>query len=188
VRRTRRLGALALSSAVLIPLAGCSSAAMPTCEAKVDVIVLVAQSVPSATELPCVAQLPAGWSYSGQEIRSGSTRFWLNSNIAGPRVVEVQLTPSCDVAGAVPVPSTAADEEGLRRFDKPEAVRPLRLTRYYRFAGGCIIYRYTFNAGAPASLQFEADEALSFLPRSDVVDAVRAFGFRLCGAGVRCPG
>jgi hypothetical protein len=161
---------------------------MPTCEAKVDVIVLVAQSVPSATQLPCIAQLPAGWTFSGQEIRSGSTRFWLSNDIGGQRVVQVALEPSCDVAGAVPVPSTATDEQGLSRFDKPQAVRPLRLTRYYRFPGGCIVYHYDFGGDAPASLQFEADEALSFLPRADVGRAVRGYGFRLCGAGAACPG
>jgi hypothetical protein len=189
VSRWRSLLGAAL---LLVPLAGCtvstSAPGMPSCVPDRDSITLIAQSVPSATKLPCIAELPAGWRFANQEISSGRTRFWLESDIAGIRAVEVSLERACDVGGAVPVPSTAADELGLNRFDKPEQVRPLRLVRYYRFRGGCITYRYTFAPGTPSSLQFQADEALSFIERGDVVRAVRDFGFELCGANVPCDG
>jgi hypothetical protein len=189
VSRRRTLLAAALGALVL---AGCSASSnapqMPSCNPERDSIWLMAQSVPSATQLPCVAELPAGWRFSQQQVRSGLTTFWLESDIAGMQAVTVELTHGCDVAGAVRVPSTSADELGLERFDKPEALSPLRLVRYYRFSGGCITYRYSFAAGAPSALQFQADEALSFMPRADVVHAVREFGFNLCGAGVPCDG
>jgi hypothetical protein len=187
-----RRSALLLSILVAALSTGCSASPdavrMPSCEPGRDVIALIAQSVPSATQLPCVAQIPAGWSYDGQEIQSGLARFWLDSDIGGVQAVQVDLQPGCDVSGAIRVPSTAVDEVGLERFDKPEQVRPLRLVRYYRFQGGCIIYRYSFAPGTPSSLQFQADEAVSFLPREAVVASVRHFGFNLCGAGVRCAG
>ena len=182
-----------LAAAVLLAsLAGCTistnAPGVPACEPDRDAITLIAQSVPSATKLPCVAELPPGWRFADQQISSGRTTFWLESDIAGIRAAEVALERTCDVAGAVRVPSTAADELGLVRFDKPEQVRPLRLVRYYRFRGGCITYHYTFAPGTPSSLQFQADEALSFIARSDVVRAVRDFGFDLCGANVPCDG
>jgi hypothetical protein len=187
--RRRALLAIVLAAPLL---GGCSASVnapqMPSCDPQRDPIWLMAQSVPSATQLPCVAELPAGWRFAEEQMRSGMTTFWLESDIAGIQAVTVELTRGCDVAGAVPVPSTSADELGLHRFDKPEQLSPLRLVRYYRFPGGCITYRYSFAPDAPSALQFQADEALSFMPRSDVVHAIREFGFELCGAGVRCDG
>lgn len=188
----RRLARTALAALAVIPLAACevgTPPGAPDCDARGDAMVLVAQSVPSATQLPCVAELPAGWRFEQQQVASGVTTFWLGSDIAGTNAVQVDLERGCDVAGAVSVPSTADDEIGLQRFDRPEQLRPLRLVRYYRFEGGCIVYRYAFSSAAPSSLQFEADEALSFLPRADVVQAVRHYyGLKLCGAGVPCAG
>jgi hypothetical protein len=188
----RRLATWALGVLALISLAGCevgTPPGTPKCDAPGDAMVLVAQSVPSATQLPCVAELPAGWRFEEQQVASRITTFWLGSDIAGTHAVQVELQPGCDIAGAVSVPSTAEDELGLERFDRPEQLRPLRLVRFYRFEGGCIVYRYAFSSAAPSSLQFEADEALSFLPRADVVQSVaKDYGLRLCGAGISCAG
>ncbi len=46
-------------------------------------MVLVAQSVPAATSVPCIASLPAGWSVGTVNVRSGRTEFWLSSAVAG---------------------------------------------------------------------------------------------------------
>jgi hypothetical protein len=52
-----------------------------------------------------------------------------------------------------------------------------------------VTYEYTFADDAPASLVFEADEALGFVAREDLVAHVRSTAaLRLCGAGVPCPG
>jgi hypothetical protein len=188
----RRLAGTALATLALIPLAACevgTPPGTPECDAPGDAMVLIAQSVPSATQLPCVAELAAGWRFEEQQVASGITTFWLGSDIAGTHAVQVDLQPGCDIAGAVSVPSTAEDEIGLDRFDRPEQLRPLRLVRFYRFEGGCIVYRYAFSAAAPSALQFEADEALSFLPRAAVVQSVaKDYGLNLCGAGVPCAG
>ena len=34
-------------------------------------------------ELPCVAEFPAGWTFGGSDISSGSARFWLDSDRGG---------------------------------------------------------------------------------------------------------
>jgi len=153
-----------------------------------SVLVLIAQSVPSATYIPCVAALPAGWAFGGEEIRSARSPFWVASDRAGLRALTVTLTPSCDVTGAVLVPS-APDDPGLRRFERPTSLPPhYSGLRYYRFPGGCVTYRFAFAPGSSFALALEATDALSFVSRSEGVAALREQGFRLCGAGVTCPG
>ncbi|HET6775757.1 MAG TPA: phosphatase PAP2 family protein, partial [Acidimicrobiales bacterium] len=68
---------------------------------------LVAQAVPGATQVPCVATLPAGWEHGGSHIERGRAEFWLDSDQGGDRAVTATLVPAdeCDVVGAVPVPS-----------------------------------------------------------------------------------
>jgi hypothetical protein len=151
-------------------------------------MVLAAQSVPSATVLPCVASLPAGWEVQHLDIRRGRTRFDLGSDRAGDHAVQVTLRPAgdCELGGAEPVPSGRV---GARRFERPERLQGLRTTRVDVFEGGCVTYRFAFADDAPTAAVFEADQALGFQPREALVDEVHdRTGLRLCGAGARCPG
>ena len=110
-------------------------------------------------------------------------QFWLDSDRAGPRAVDVSLLPAqaCVVTGATEVPS---DQLGMRRFERPERLPPdLRSTRFYLFDGGCVVYRFAFEGEANASLMFDAESALAFQPREELVEEVRErSGLRLCGA------
>jgi hypothetical protein len=161
----------------------------PDCANDSNLLVLLAQSVPSATSVPCVASLPAGWSIGDVKIRNDQGTFWLDSEVAGARAVEVTLFPPehCTVESATEVPS---DEVGMRRFEDPEALPPdLRSTRTYVFDGGCVTYTFDFGGDATAALTFAADNALAFQPREALVREVREnTGLRLCGAGAPCPG
>jgi len=155
----------------------------PTCGTG-NIMILIAQSVPTATSVPCIANLPAGWSVGGAEVETGATRFWLDSAIAGERAVEATLQPpeACSVEGATEVPS---DEVGMRRFERPEQLTPdLVTTRYYTFVGGCVTYEFSFGGDASTALLFEADTALSFESREVLVEDVgrRTDGLSLCGA------
>ena len=163
--------------------------AKPDCGTS-NLMVLMAQSVPSATSVPCVAALPAGWEVGSVSVRQDRARFWLNSDRGGKHAVEVRLVPpaACRTAGATEVPS---DQVGMHRLERPEALPPnLRSTRFYVFDGGCITYRFAFDGTASASLMFDAETALSFQPRDELVREVdRDFGLTLCGADApRCPG
>ena len=152
-------------------------------------MVLVAQSVPSATLLPCISLLPAGWDFGGVHVRRGRSTLWLDSEQGGSQAVEVTLEPQheCDISDATGVPT---DEPGTRRFERPVSLRPdLVTSRYYTFAGGCVTYRFGFTDEAAPSLLFDADQALAFQPRTELVEAVREnAGVGLCGAGTSCPG
>jgi tRNA A-37 threonylcarbamoyl transferase component Bud32 len=154
-----------------------------------DVMILMAQSVPSATSVPCVASLPAGWSPGTIQVEHGRSTFGLNSDQAGERAVVVSLhrPGDCSVPNATEVPS---DESRMRRFERPDRLPPdLRTVRLYRFAGGCVTYTVEFDGPETASLLFDIDTALAFQDRAALVRKVRAqSGLRLCGADVSCPG
>ena len=149
-----------------------------------DVMILMAQSVPTATAVPCVASLPAGWDVDQVHVKRGEGRFWLDSDEAGSRAVEVRLLPldACSTAGATEVPS---DEVGTRRFERPERLPPdLRNVRTYLSDGACVTYEFEFDGDANASVMVALDAAIAFQPRADLVEAVEdRSGLVLCGAG-----
>lgn len=170
-------------------LAGCSGSSPRADEAMCQpengaYPVLVAQSVPSATLLPCIQALAPGWSYGGSEVRDGLSRFWLNSDRAGFHAVEVSLTQGCSVEGLVNV-TAASGELGVQVFFEPLTFSPFTADRYFVFAGGCVTYRYRFgDADQAPTLAFEVDKALTFVSRSLLVDLVEdELGMSLCGAG-----
>ncbi|MGD9701019.1 MAG: hypothetical protein AB7Q42_03600 [Acidimicrobiia bacterium] len=158
----------------------------PFCD-RSSVMILIAQSVPSATALPCVAALPAGWKLEGVEVDEDGATIFLGSDIGGERAVAATLRrpEECSVTDAVPV---ASDEIGIERYEQPEQLPPeLVSRRTYLFEGGCVVYQFNFSGEASAALTVEVDEALSFLPRADLVAEVdERSGLRLCGAGVEC--
>ena len=148
--------------------------------------ILSAQAVPTAAAIPCLAALPSGWTYGGGDIHSGEASFWLNSDLAGERAVRVTLRSACDVSSAHEVPS---DEAGTRRYEAPSSLTPqLVNVRSYVFPGGCATYRFAFTAGASTAMVFDVDEAVSFVPRADLVAHLRETeGLALCGRGAPCP-
>jgi hypothetical protein len=176
----------------LMLLASCESRQLQqlTCEQGDASLILVAQAVPTATLLPCIAEFPVGWIFGGSEIRSGFVRFWLDSDRAGAQALEVRLARRCNVSNAVEV-APGADEVGTRRFEEPISLPPRFVAnRYYVFDGGCVTYRFAFNVDASPTLSFDVDEALSFRPRAALVAEMRKqVGLELCGADASpCPG
>jgi hypothetical protein len=150
-------------------------------------MILAAQAVPSAAQLPCVPELPSGWRVGGADIASGRSVFWLDSDQAGPRAVTVTLSAACDVSGIQAEPS---DQPGTQRFDGPPIVGT-RFTglRVYTFPGGCASYRFDFAAGASSLLIPAVDGTVAFMPRVRLVNYVRdQEGLALCGRGASCPG
>jgi membrane-associated phospholipid phosphatase len=157
-----------------------------------DVAILVAQSVPSATLLPCVAAVPAGWGAGDVHVERGEGQFVLSTDlhaIGGDQEAEVEVTlqppEECDVDGATAVPT---DEPDTERYERLERIPPgLQGTRYYLFDGGCVTYRLTFSEEASPALVFAVDQALAFQDRQVLVDYVQdRSGSELCGAGVTC--
>jgi tRNA A-37 threonylcarbamoyl transferase component Bud32/membrane-associated phospholipid phosphatase len=155
--------------------------AEPSCGTD-DVMILMAQAVPTAVAVPCIAAVPAGWDVGGVQVKRDRGRFRLETS---GNMVEVTLQPpaACVVDAATQVPS---DEIGMRRFELPEQLPPgLRTTRTYLYEGGCVTYRMEFaEDSGGASLIHDVNAALAFQPRADIVREVdeRSGGLSLCGA------
>jgi tRNA A-37 threonylcarbamoyl transferase component Bud32 len=190
VRRVALVVGLVVSAAlvvgftygVLTPFRGVDVPTTPDCSAQ-PVTVLIAQAVPSATLLPCVAAVPAEWSFDGASVKAGEATYWLVAGQGGdgPRVVTVTLAETCDTSAARPV---ATDEAGTQRFDDTGAS-----SRFYRFAGGCVTYDFSAAPGTESQTETRAEAALSFLARERVASYVHEqSGLALCGAGTSCPG
>jgi hypothetical protein len=168
--------------AVVLVTAACGPGAVqraleqPTCTLRNNSVPLMAQAVPSARFLPCIAALPVGWSFQSSEIERGSARFWLDSDRAGPRTLEVTLTTSCHHAGTE-IPS---DEPGERLFVHLDSVQPrYRGTRYYLLPGGCVTYRFDFPAEGSTLFSTDASTAIGVLPRSKLERIAKKYGYRL---------
>jgi hypothetical protein len=152
----------------------------PTCGTN-DVMTLMAQSVPTATAIPCISSVPAGWDASDIVVKSGRSTYELR---ASDHRVEVTFTRACEIGTAVEVPS---EELGARRFESATQLPPdVRATRTYLFDGGCVTFDFDLDDTASASLLVELDSALAFQPRGELVEHIeRTTGLSLCGAGAQ---
>jgi hypothetical protein len=131
---------------------------------------LEAQSVPSASLVPCVRSLPAGWSVAGVAVNDGRSVLTLDHDRAGAGAMVVRLSAGCDIRGATQVPS---DQPGARRFMLIERLAPqFSATRFEVFAGGCITTHSTAPAGSRAELTAEAPLILGFTPRQTLQQAL----------------
>jgi hypothetical protein len=171
---------LGLVTACLL-LAGCAGstgpdflqARQPACTYQgregTSLVLLMAQAVPSASQLPCVELLPAGWAVSDVYVRNGRVRFALDSDRVGRHAVQVMLERTCNFGRVTRVPS---DHPGTRRYQEVISIEPGRRYQgaiYYLFPGGCVTYRLDFHSDEQARPLGEVSLALGFVTR----DAMR---------------
>jgi hypothetical protein len=127
---------------------------------------LEAQSVASASLVPCVRSLPAGWTLAGVTVNDGRSVLTFDHDRAGTGVAVVRLTAACDTAGAQERPGA---EPALRRFERLErAGGEYTATWYDRFPGGCVTTRLTASARHSAQLANEASLVLGFTTRQEL--------------------
>ena len=180
--------AIAQTVSMFTPTHDLETNASPDCGTG-RLMVLMAQAVPEATQVPCLEALPAGWELGGVHVERHEASFWLDSDQAGDKAVRATLVrpEDCDVSDATP---SASDEVGTERYELPERLPPgLRTTRFYLFPGGCVTYAFSFNQQGSAELLFDVEQALGFVPRAQLVEHVQDMnGLALCGAGAECTG
>lgn len=178
---SRRRAVYAVATVMIAPVvagSGCGTSlaprAAPNCEdggrLGSPATVLMAQSVPTSTMIPCTVLLPVGWKVSTVYAHSGGSYFNLSSDRAGAHVLVVRLLPSCHIQGTAEVPT---DEPGTRRYERVLSIAPaFRMVRYYTYAGGCTTYTFNMRDGVrvPPS---EASLAVGFVRREDVAARVR---------------
>jgi len=153
----------------------------PTCgPGPGDVMILMAQSVPTAIDLPCITVLPGGWNDGNVSISHLRTRFSLDSDQAGQDAVVVTLEPSCSTDGAREEPLDLPEE--VRLFVRPPAGAGAPTMRWYVADGACTTYRLDAALTDDPGLLAAIDASLTFQPRNELVARVESeWDLTLCG-------
>jgi tRNA A-37 threonylcarbamoyl transferase component Bud32/membrane-associated phospholipid phosphatase len=132
---------------------------------------LMAQAVPSASLVPCVPLLPVGWTLADVKVQDGRARISFDTDRAGAAAVVVELTASCDLAGAVELTS---EQQTARRYLRVERnAAEVSVTRAYTFPGGCVTQRLVAPAASRQQLASEAGFGLGFTTRQELRQALR---------------
>jgi hypothetical protein len=119
---------------------------------------LMAQAVPSASLVPCVQLLPVGWTLAAVKVQDGHTHISFDTDRAGTAAVVVELTASCDLAGATEVSS---EQSGARRYLRVERnSAEVSATRAYTFSGGCVTQR--FRGAGPSAVRLSDTASVEF--------------------------
>ncbi|HSO54160.1 MAG TPA: phosphatase PAP2 family protein [Actinomycetes bacterium] len=131
---------------------------------------LQAQAVPSASQVPCVRDLPVGWSLAEVAVNDGRSVLTLNHDRAGDAALVVRLTASCDPGGAVEGPSQT---EGVRHYQQIESrTGQFTLTWYDQFPGGCATSRLQLTTDPNGEFAAQAPHVLGFTTRAALREAL----------------
>jgi hypothetical protein len=131
---------------------------------------LEAQSVPTASRVPCLRALPAGWMVDEMVVNDRRSVLTLGHDRAGSSVAIVRLSASCDPAGADEATSA---QPGARRYVRVERRVPVfSVTWLDMFSGGCITTRLTVPPDQAAQLSSEATALLGFKTREALQQAL----------------
>jgi membrane-associated phospholipid phosphatase/tRNA A-37 threonylcarbamoyl transferase component Bud32 len=179
----RRVGLIALSLLVVVLAASFAvelffpsrgQVLTPSCDTD-RAMILMAQAVPSATELPCIRRLPLGWELSNATIVRG--RATITMGVGGGTGVIVQV-------GRAPV-EPLVEVTLSANCTTPDGAGG---TRIIRAEGGCIEYTASIRTNDDVIPSFESGGGLATMPRSTLVSFVaNEEELKLCGAGVSCP-
>jgi hypothetical protein len=131
---------------------------------------LEAQSVPSASLVPCLRPLPAGWTLSNVTVNNGRSVLTLDNDRAGIGAIVIRLAATCDRAGASQVLS---DQPGARRLMLIHDLAPtFSATRFDVFTGGCVTTQLTAPVASRAEITSEASLILGFTTRQTLQEAL----------------
>lgn len=165
-----RRARICLAAAVLVPLVSVTACSVTRDEApqcgSVERVAIIAQSVPSASYVPCLLRLPAGWTSGRFQVRSGRTSYTLTSDRAPGHPVVVELRDRCRPVGATPI---AARTPGGRTALRVREIDPRYAgTMFDVFPGGCVTYRFDFARGSHIALMAELQSAVGFVTRIEL--------------------
>jgi hypothetical protein len=127
---------------------------------------LMAVSVPTASLVPCVRELPAGWTFDGFQASDGGSSFGLLGPPETTGRALVAFSPSCPGARGSVRPS---DEDGVELLEEVRRRSPFAARWTYRFEGGCARIDLALPAGAEVDRGTrDLARALSFVPRASL--------------------
>jgi len=131
---------------------------------------LMAQSVPSASLVPCMRGLLAGWVVGDVAVNDGRSVITLHNDRAGPRAAVMRLTAACDTTGAAAV---AASQPGTHRYSSVERrTDEFSAIVYDRFPGGCVTYRLQSRSDLKGGFASELPLLFGFTSRQALRQAL----------------
>ena len=167
----RWIGILVVGVALLAACSITETMHGPMCDGSRTSGLIAAQSVPTASRLPCFESVPPGWEMATVLIDEQGTEVALDSDRAGEESAILRFAESCDVSGAA---STPYSDEGVKRYDHIRQVSPsFHGDRFYVFEGGCVWWEFRFGSDAPSALSSELDNGLLLIERHIINDNMR---------------
>jgi len=137
---------------------------------ELETLWLIAQSVPSASQVPCVRALPVGWSVGNVAVNDGRSTLTLDHDRAGDRALVVRLAATCDPSGAVEGPSPT---EGVRHYQRIESSTGEFIATWYdQFPGGCVTSRLHLTTDPNGEFAAQAPQVLGFTSRAVLREAL----------------
>ncbi len=131
---------------------------------------LMAQSVPSASLVPCVQVLPTGWSVAEVAVNNGRSLITLNHDRAGSAAMVVKLSASCDLTGATEVTS---EQPGACRYARVDRTATgSSATRAYVFPRGCATAQISPAAATGPHMITETSSVIGFTTRQALRQAL----------------
>jgi tRNA A-37 threonylcarbamoyl transferase component Bud32 len=119
---------------------------------------LLAQSVPSASLIPCLQLVPVDWTVAEVAVNNGRSVITLDHDQAGSATMVVRLSAACDLAGAREVTS---EQSGARRYLRLDRTSTeFSATRAYTFSGGCVTQR--FHGAGPSAFRLSDTASVEF--------------------------
>jgi hypothetical protein len=131
---------------------------------------LEAQSVPSASMVPCVRFLPVGWTVANVTVNNGQSVLTLDHDRAGNSALVVRLTAACAPIGAVEGPSAT---RGVRHYQRIESrTGEFTATWYDQFPGGCVTTRLYLTNDPTGEFAGQAPQVVGFTTRAALQQAL----------------
>ena len=131
---------------------------------------LEAQSVPSASLVPCLRSLPAGWTLSNVTVNNGRSVLTLDHDRAGPAALVVRLTAGCDPSAAVEGPSANPRVRHYQQIESPAG--QFTATWYDQFPGGCVTSQLHLTSDPNGEFAAQAPGVLGFTTRAALQEAL----------------
>jgi tRNA A-37 threonylcarbamoyl transferase component Bud32/membrane-associated phospholipid phosphatase len=131
---------------------------------------LLAQSVPSASLVPCLRSLPAGWMVGNVTVNNGRSVISLNHDRAGTGALVIRLTAGCDTQKATQLSS---NQPQVRRYQRIDRQTPgFEATRLDLFPGGCVTAQATMPAANQAEITSQLPTILDYTTRQTLQQAL----------------
>ena len=122
-------------------------------------LLLMAQSVPEASMIPCLGELPPGWEFAGALTHTSKATLVVTTDTFDLDV-EIVLTPACDVSEAGQVPS---GREGVTLYRQGDD-----RTLSYLFEGGCVRVLFPTSELAASPHAGALIDEIRFLTREEL--------------------